>query len=57
MDVSVITSLVNGVGFPVAAFIAMYYMCVHSLAEVKEALQQNTTIMHQIHTLLSEKKE
>lgn len=53
MDVS-ISQLISNVGFPIAAFCAMFYMCNTTIKENSQAITECTTA---IKLLNSERKE
>lgn len=43
-----LTSLISNVGFPIAAFCAMYYMCNQTIKENTKAISDVTKTMQQI---------
>lgn len=47
---------INRVGFPIVAFILMWYMCQISIAKVIAAVEQNTVVLVQIQTVLAHMK-
>lgn len=38
MDIEVLSQLVGNIGFPIAAFAAMYYMCNTTLKDIKNSI-------------------
>lgn len=59
MDVSLIeplTQFINGVGFPIAAFAAMFWMCNKTIAEVKDAIDNLSTQIEILKDITNEKK-
>lgn len=48
MDITEITQLVSSVGFPIVACMAMFYMNNKTLTELKDTIQNNTTVMELI---------
>lgn len=42
MEVEVITQLIGSIGFPIAAFIMIFYMMNTTLKEVQTAMSENT---------------
>lgn len=48
MDVTEITQLISSVGFPIVACMAMFYMNNKTLTELKDTIQNNTTVMELI---------
>lgn len=43
-----ISTLVSNVGFPIAAFVAMYYMCNTTLKEVRSAIDDLSSSITQL---------
>lgn len=50
--VELLTQFINGVGFPIAAFAAMFWMCNKTIAEVKDAIDNLSTQMEVIKDLV-----
>ena len=48
MDITEITQLISSVGFPIVACMAMFYMNNKTLTELKDTIQNNTTVMELI---------
>lgn len=48
------TTLISNVGFPIAAFVMMYYMCNTTLKENTKAVSECTEL---IKTIVKDKKE
>lgn len=48
MDVTEVTQLISSVGFPIVACMAMFYMNNKTLTELKDTIQNNTTVMELI---------
>lgn len=48
MNVTEITQLISSVGFPIVACMAMFYMNNKTLTELKDTIQNNTTVMELI---------
>lgn len=48
MNVTEITQLISSVGFPILACMAMFYMNNKTLTELKDTIQNNTTVMELI---------
>ena len=45
-----LTQLIGNVGFPIAAFVMMYYMCNTTLKENTRAVVECTKLIHKIRT-------
>lgn len=52
-----ITTLISNVGFPIAAFCAMYYMCNTTLKENTKAVSDCTELIREIITQRREEKD
>ena len=52
-----ITTLISNVGFPIAAFCAMYYMCNTTLKENTKAVNDCTELIREITTQRKEEKD
>lgn len=52
-----ITTLISNVGFPIAAFCAMYYMCNTTLKENTKAVSDCTELIREIMSLRKEDKD
>jgi hypothetical protein len=52
-----ITTLISNVGFPIAAFCAMYYMCNTTLKENTKAVSDCTELIREIMSLRKEEKD
>ncbi len=51
METDILVQMVSNVGFPIAAFAAMYYMCNTTIKEVKESIDNLTrSIDHLLNT-------
>lgn len=51
METDIFVQMVSNVGFPIAAFAAMYYMCNTTIKEVKESIDNLTrSIDHLLNT-------
>ena len=48
MDITEITQLISSVGFPIVACMAMFYMNNKTLTELKDTIQNNTTVIELI---------
>ena len=48
MNITEITQLISSVGFPIVACMAMFYMNNKTLTELKDTIQNNTTVMELI---------
>lgn len=48
MDITEVTQLISSVGFPIVACMAMFYMNNKTLTELKDTIQNNTTVMELI---------
>ena len=48
MDITEITQLISSVGFPIVACMAMFYMNNKTLTELKDTIQNNTSVMELI---------
>ena len=60
MDVSMVTEFINGVGFPIACVIAMFYMMnkesenhKEEMQKVTEALNNNTLALTELRDMIS----
>ena len=42
METDIIVQMISNVGFPIAAFAAMYYMCNTTIKEVKDSIDNLT---------------
>lgn len=42
MEVEVITQLIGSIGFPIAAFVMIFYMMNTTLKEVQDTMSENT---------------
>lgn len=40
MDIATLNTLIGDIGFPIAAFAAMYYMCNTTIKEVKTSIDE-----------------
>ena len=52
-----LTTLISNVGFPIAAFCAMFYMCNTTIKENTKALLEIEKAVNKINTLGKELKE
>lgn len=52
MDVTVITQLISGVGFPIACCIALGYYINNTVKDLSDTINRNTTVMEKILTKL-----
>lgn len=52
-----IITLISNVGFPIAAFCAMYYMCNTTLKENTKAVNDCTELIREITTQKKEEKD
>lgn len=51
METDILVQMISNVGFPIAAFAAMYYMCNTTIKEVKESIDNLTrSIDHLLNT-------
>jgi hypothetical protein len=51
METDILVQMVSNVGFPIAAFAAMYYMCNTTIKEVKDSIDNLTrSIDHLLDT-------
>ena len=48
MNITEVTQLISSVGFPIVACMAMFYMNNKTLTELKDTIQNNTTVMELI---------
>ena len=54
MDIDMLSTFISNVGFPIAAFAAMYYMCNTTIKEVKGSIDE---LAQSISTLLDHAKQ
>lgn len=52
-----LTSLISNVGFPIAAFCAMFYMCNTTIKENTKAIVEGGNIVRQLVELVDSGKE
>lgn len=53
MEIDIITQLIGSIGFPIAAFVMLYYMMNTTLKDLQTTMSENTTAI----TKLIEKME
>ncbi len=55
MDAEILTQLIGNVGFPIAAFAAMYYMCMTTLREFRSSMdsfkESNDALISSVESL------
>lgn len=50
MDIKVISDFIASVGFPIAAFAAMFWMCNNTLKQVTQAIDSLRDEIHKVNT-------
>lgn len=57
MEMEMLTQLIGNIGFPIAAFVAMYYMCNTTLGEFRQSMdnfkESNYELISQVKNLCS----
>lgn len=57
MEMEVLSQLIGNIGFPIAAFAAMYYMCNTTLGEFRQSMdnfkESNNELISQVKNLCS----
>jgi hypothetical protein len=48
-----ITTFIDRVGFPILAFLIMAYICFVSLEGMKKSLNENTSVIKELKTIIS----
>lgn len=55
MDIEMLSQLIGNIGFPIAAFAAMYYMCNTTLGEFRQSMdnfkESNNELISQVKNL------
>lgn len=55
MEIEMLSQLIGNIGFPIAAFAAMYYMCNTTLGEFRQSMdnfkQSNNELISQVKNL------
>lgn len=52
-DMNAVFSLISNVGFPIAAFIAMFWMTNTTLKDLKSVITENTTLLTELSTKIN----
>lgn len=57
MEMEMLSQLIGNIGFPIAAFVAMYYMCNTTLGEFRQSMdnfkESNYELISQVKNLCS----
>ena len=57
MEIEMLSQLIGNIGFPIAAFAAMYYMCNTTLGEFRQSMdnfkESNNELISQVKNLCS----
>lgn len=57
MELEMLSQLIGNIGFPIAAFVAMYYMCNTTLGEFRQSMdnfkESNNELISQVKNLCS----
>lgn len=54
MDANAISQVISSVGFPIAAFLLMFWFAKSEVKEMREALSQNTLVLTKLVDKLSD---
>lgn len=52
-DMSTIISMISNIGFPIAAFVAMFWMTNTTLKDLKTVITENTALLTELSTKIN----
>lgn len=52
-DMGTVISMISNIGFPIAAFVAMFWMTNTTLKDLKTVITENTTLLTELSTKIN----